>query len=46
MQESYQDGINQQDLYMKLINTFLWGNVAAFDIINLSQNEGKDEKFT
>lgn len=31
---------------MKFINTYLWGNVAGFDIVNLMKNEGMDKQFS
>jgi hypothetical protein len=30
---------------MNLINTFLWGNIPAYDVINYSNNEGTYSSF-
>lgn len=30
---------------MMVLNTNLWGNAPAYDLINFSQNEGKNEEF-
>lgn len=34
MQSSFIDERSQEDIYMMMINTFLWGNSPAFDVIN------------
>ena len=41
LQESYKDKMSEVDLYMRLTNIFLCGNIPAFDIINIDYNEGK-----
>ena len=38
--------MSKEELFHKLTNVYLWGNIPAFDIINFKENEGKDPSFT
>jgi hypothetical protein len=41
MQSVFKDDISKEDLYMKMINKFLWGNIPAYDVINLEKKRIK-----